>query len=81
MGLLFFSLKNRQLKDCVELTLLETGHAFNAFGLINLGDLFFLPLNSFGGTPASACATFGAHFRIDFKFQQTDAPFGRATLL
>jgi hypothetical protein len=47
----------------------ETGHAFNAFFLIDPGDLFLFPDDGIGRTAPETKPAFGAHIRVDFKFQ------------
>jgi hypothetical protein len=57
-----------QLKDSVEFTLLKTGHAFDAFFLVNSGNFFLLPGDRFNRAASEAKPAFGAHFRLDLKF-------------
>jgi hypothetical protein len=60
--------KQTDLKNGVELTLIKTGHAFNAFFLINRGNFFLFPGDGVHRAASEAKPAFGARFRLNFKF-------------
>ena len=57
-----------QLKNRIKPALVKTGHALDAFFLVDPGDLFLFPSNGIGRATAKTKPAFGARFRINFKF-------------
>jgi hypothetical protein len=65
----FSVVKQTDLKNGIELTLLKAGHAFDTFFLINAGNLFLLPGDGFYRTASKAKTAFGAQLRLHLKAQ------------
>jgi hypothetical protein len=60
--------KQANLKNGVEFTLIKTGHAFNAFFLINQGNFLLFPGDGVYRAASEAKSAFGAHLRLHLKF-------------
>jgi hypothetical protein len=60
--------KQIDLKNCIELALIKTRHAFNAFFLIDIGNFFLFPGDGFHRAASEAKSALGAGFRLNFKF-------------
>jgi hypothetical protein len=66
--LLLIAFISSLLKNSVELALIKTRHAFNAFFLINNGNFFLFPGDGFHRAGPEAKPAFGAAFGLNFKF-------------